>query len=105
MYLLEMDVFEMNVLAIKSLMSGIYNTIKKKADRQTCTLHVYTRVSSLWKMAYTMSGLSVFFCVTSLPEEWSQALYRISAAAAQVRVFQEPVFREIQVEAARILII
>ena len=56
-------------------------------------------------MAYTMSGLSVFFCVTSLPEEWSQVLYRISAAAAQVRVFQEPVFREIQVEAARILII
>ena len=52
-----------------------------------------------------MSGLSMFFHVTSLPEEWSQVLYRISAAAAQVRVFQEPVFWEIQVEAAKVLII
>ena len=105
MYLLEMDVFEMNVSAIKSLMSGIYNTIKKKkkADQQACTLHVYTGVSLLWKMVYTMSDL--IFHVTSLPEEWSQVLYRISAAAAQVRVFQEPVFWEIQVEAAKVLII
>ena len=30
MYLLEMDVFEMNASAIKSLMSGTYNTIEKK---------------------------------------------------------------------------
>lgn len=53
MYLLEMDVFEMNVSAIKNLMSGIYNTIKKKkkADHQACTLHVYAGVGSLWKMA------------------------------------------------------
>lgn len=68
-------------------------------------LHVYTGVSSLWKMAHTMSGLLVFFHVASLPEEWPQVLYRISAAASQVRVFQEPVFWEIQVEAVKVLII
>ena len=68
-------------------------------------LHVYTGVSSLWKMAHTMSGLLVFFHVASLPEEWSQVFYRISATAAQVRVFQEPVFWEIQVEAVKVLII